>query len=198
MTENEAIEILKHFNEKRKEFVEQGLRTKPSYFNGEEYQKFTKSIEMAIAALEEIQQYRALGTVEDFKNRINDVKTLGRMYEKLSDKEVKEYRELKTYKEIGTVEKLRELISKGKAYEQVAWERDIAISQLEEIGCSLGKKMGEAKEAVEKQRAKKPKFYAYNFYCSKCGNLVGNKEFGWKRFMYCDHCGQAIDFSEVE
>lgn len=54
----------------------------------------------------------------------------------------------------------------------------------------------ELREAMEKQRAKKPKFYAYNFYCSKCGNLVGNKEFGWQRFMYCDHCGQSIDWSE--
>ncbi len=113
-------------------------------------------------------------------------------------KAISSLEEIQKYRSLGTVEELRELVAKGKAYGQVAWERNIAIGQLEEIGCSLGEKMDEVKEATEKQRAKKPKFYAYNFYCSKCGNLVGNKEFGWQRFMHCDHCGQAIDFSEVE
>ncbi len=69
---------------------------------------------VAIEAIKKIQQYRALGTVENIKSKINDVKTLSRMYEKLSDKEVKENRELKAYKDIGTVEELREAKEKQK------------------------------------------------------------------------------------
>ena len=51
-------------------------------------------------------------------------------------------------------------------------------------------------EALEKQIPKKPRFYAHNYYCTECGNLVGNNEFKWQRFLYCDKCGQALDWSE--
>lgn len=50
----------------------------------------------------------------------------------------------------------------------------------------------ECREAREGQRAKKPRFYAHNYYCGNCGNLVGNDEFKWKRYMYCDKCGHAV------
>lgn len=49
--------------------------------------------EMAISALEEIQQYRALGTVEDLKA--------------LSSMEIEEWKKLKQYRKLGTVEELR-------------------------------------------------------------------------------------------
>ena len=52
-------------------------------------------------------------------------------------------------------------------------------------------------QALEKQIAKKPIFYAHDYYCSVCNSLVGNNEFEWKRFKYCDNCGQAIDWSDV-
>lgn len=41
-------------------------------------------------------------------------------------------------------------ISIMNAYNQIKWERDIAIGQLEEIGCTLGQKMDEIKAAIEK------------------------------------------------
>lgn len=50
-------------------------------------------------------------------------------------------------------------------------------------------------KALEKQIAKKPRFFAFNYYCSGCGNLVGNSEFEWRRFKYCDACGQKLDWS---
>ena len=54
------------------------------------------------------------------------------------------------------------------------------------------------KAMIEKQIPKKPRFYAHNYYCTECGNLVGNNEFHWQRFMYCDKCGQKISWdSEV-
>ena len=52
--------------------------------------------------------------------------------------------------------------------------------------------------ALEKQIAKKPRFYAHNYYCSVCDSLVGNSEFEWQRFKYCDTCGQKLDWSDEE
>jgi len=52
----------------------------------------------------------------------------------------------------------------------------------------------EFKALKEKSVAKKPRFYAHNYYCTECGNLVGNNEFEWQRFLYCDKCGQKLDW----
>ena len=94
MTENEAIETLNYFNEQRKALNFRGQSTKPSYFNERQYQKFTNSIEMAIATLEEIRKYRNLGTIEfitDMKSNYVEVLSVLRQYQKL-----------------GTVEELKE------------------------------------------------------------------------------------------
>ena len=45
-------------------------------------------------------------------------------------------------------------------------------------------------QALEQQIPKKPIFYAHDYYCSVCNSLVGNNEFEWKRFKYCDTCGK--------
>lgn len=105
-------------------------------------------------------------------------------------------------KENEAIERLRNFETDGDRFGRISMdgrhkEIEMAISALEEI--QQYRELGtveELREAREKQRAKKSKFYAHNFYCSKCGNLVGNNEFDWKRFMYCDRCGQAIDWSE--
>lgn len=112
-----------------------------------------EACDMAMSALEEIQRYRALGTVQELERMKENGAFIGLEFFQVAAR----FEKLKEYQALGTPEELRE-------------ER-------------------------EKQVPKKPKFYAYNFYCSKCGNLVGNKEFEWQRFMYCDHCGQAIDWS---
>jgi formamidopyrimidine-DNA glycosylase len=52
----------------------------------------------------------------------------------------------------------------------------------------------EFKALKEKNEPKKPRFYAHNYYCTECGNLVGNNEFEWQRFLYCDNCGQKLDW----
>mgnify|MGYP003553411757 CR=1 FL=1 len=56
--------------------------------------------------------------------------------------------------------------------------------------------VSEFRELKEKAMAKKPRFYAHNYHCTECGNLVGNNEFHWQRFEYCDKCGQKLDWSE--
>ena len=65
-------------------------------------------------------------------------------------------------------------------------------------GCSFENAYGIAIKALEKQIPKKPRFYAHNYYCSVCDNLVGNNEFEWRRFKYCDTCGQRLDWSDKE
>lgn len=87
-------------------------------------------------------------------------------------------------------------IDHSNNYEQVVFERDIAISQLEEIGCSLGKKMDDIKEAIEKQKSKKviptPDNDYYSFKCPVC-----NKHYAWSiRHTYCD-CGQKLDWNDL-
>ena len=52
----------------------------------------------------------------------------------------------------------------------------------------------ELKDLKEKNEPKKPRFYAHNYHCTECGILVGNNEFQWQRFLYCDNCGQKLDW----
>lgn len=56
------------------------------------------------------------------------------------------------------------------------------------------KAIDDFKALKEKAEPKKPRFYAHNYYCTECGNLVGNNEFEWQRFLYCDKCGQKLDW----
>lgn len=125
----------------------------------------------AITAIEEIQQYRALGTVEDFKNKINNVDTLSRMYEELNDKEVKEYRELKAYKDIGTVEELREAMEKQRA-----------------------KKQGNIDDSESHFRLSKSGFLC----CCVTNKDIRYPLIDLRDLDYCPRCGQAIDWSEED
>ena len=47
---------------------------------------------------------------------------------------------------IRDTEEFRNVINYLGAFEQIKWERDIAIGQLEELGYSLGEKIREDKE----------------------------------------------------
>ena len=82
----------------------------------------------------------------------------------------------------GTVEEHREAL-------QMAINSLSEIQQYRAIGT-----IEEFKALKEKNVAKKPRFYAHNYYCTECGNLVGNNEFEWQRFLYCDKCGQKLDW----
>lgn len=157
MTENEAIEVIKT----EKECVTRNtnnncdrdcincdlLMSDEEIFSG---------YDMAIQALEEIQQYRAIGTVD----------------------------ELKRAKAMENV------------YGQIKWERDVAISQLEEIGVGLGQKMEELKALKEKSTPKKltvttmTKYHHLHAQCPVCECGVSS------RWSYCQGCGQKLDWSE--
>lgn len=113
--------------------------------------------DMSIKALEEIQQYREIGTLEELKTASQYIR-LAKLYGTIG----KVIDQCVAYEEIGTVE--------------------------------------ECREAVEKQKAKKPfrgRLINGNEYeiCRKCTAIVKDEE--WKA-KYCPVCGQAIDWSEEE
>lgn len=72
---------------------------------------------------------------------------------------------------------------------QYMWERDVAISQLEELGLSLGQKVDHVKEAIDKATPMKLKEVKGMYditkpVCPRCGDdLFGE---------YCSECGQKL------
>ena len=98
-------------------------------------------------------------------------------------------------------EMLHNLDAMKELYEQVKWERDVAISQLEDIGCGLGRKMDDIKEAKEKQIPKKPIEKEIVFEDEDVGTIcvcpVCVGEIGlFEGQPYCEFCGQKIDWEE--
>lgn len=81
-------------------------------------------------------------------------------------------------------------------YQMLRESLDMAIKALEEI--QQYREIGtveECREAVEKQKPKKARFYSWSLYCPDCGQLVGNRRFKWEN-NFCRNCGRAIDWSE--
>ena len=79
------------------------------------------------------------------------------------------------------------------AIEQIRWERDVAISQLEELGLGLGQKVDHVKELIDKNKSKSLVNYdncgnkCISMRCPNCFEMVGSN--CWK---YCPECGQRI------
>lgn len=95
MTEQGAIERIRYRIETASNIAGRGV-------DGKAFE----DLEMAIDALEELQQYRALGTVKEIKKKIR--KELP--YMSIAQKKFKS--ELNSYRALGTVEELRE--ARGK------------------------------------------------------------------------------------
>ena len=86
---------------------------------------------------------------------------------------------------------------KSNINEQIMWERNIALSQLEEIGIGLGAKMDVVKEVLEKQIPKKPtdisKVRDGEGYIGIIGKCPCCSEILEEDTVYCD-CGQKLDW----
>ena len=95
----------------------------------------TRSFNKIVTYLEELKQYRAIGTVEELKSMKENGAFTGVELAQLAAMQMR----LKEYSAIGTIEEFKNL--------------------------------------KKKSVAKKPRFYAHNYYCIECGNLVGNNEF---------------------
>lgn len=85
----------------------------------------------------------------------------------------------------------------GKAFEdmEMAIEALKEIQQYREIGT-----VEECREAVEKQKAKKPDSSGMDeqdyYTCPNCGADIGNIDDYFQRDRYCHECGQAIQWNE--
>lgn len=75
---------------------------------------------------------------------------------------------------------------KKNVYEQVKWERDIAIGQLESIGKSLGEKMDNIEPVRNGHWISYPECGATK--CSQCG---WDTEEAWHS-NYCPNCGAKM------
>ena len=87
-------------------------------------------------------------------------------------------------------------VSRG-VYDQVRWERDIAIGQLESYGISLGEKADVAKVRHGRWIEKKlDNFRKWELRCSQC-DWVGISNYDAYDepfdFNYCPNCGAKMD-----
>lgn len=182
MTENEALKRMKMC-----------IGVSPS-------ENIISSLKLMSDALDELKQYRAIGTVEELeamKKSTLSAMELVDIWCVLED--------LKKYSAIGTIEEFIRAKEMEAVFGQVKWERDVAIGQIEEIGVSLGQKMDDIKALKEKSVAKKPLLRLcvdcqrgcvdcdrYEDRCPTCnGGLY--VESG-KPHEHCPHCGQKLDW----
>ena len=144
---------------------------------------------VAIKALEEIQQYREIGSVKECKEMASIVKKSERSeLANIIDEWIE-------YRKIGTVEECKEMavIANKKTNPDELAKIIVEWIQYNKIGT-----VEECREAVEKQKPKKPlggvdiagNEYMIRSYCSA---IV--EDGGW-RADYCPDCGQAIQWDE--
>lgn len=83
--------------------------------------------------------------------------------------------------------------------EQVRWERDVAVSQLNELGLSLGQKVDHVKELIDKNteneaidKSKNPTDW-HIMHCPTCDRIFWNSgQFMHYEPKYCEKCGQKM------
>ena len=85
-----------------------------------------------------------------------------------------------------------DVVSKG-LYEQIKWERDVALTQLEEYGVSLGEK-ADVMKARHGRWIRKEDDSCYWYECSECGEKLAKTQWGNDYFSaYCPNCGTLMD-----
>ena len=167
MTENEIKNTKKWFEDFIKTYA----------LSNQETIEFQK----AVACLEEIQQYRAIGTVESLKNLpaiCDSLAESGMKAEKLIE-------ELKAYRAIGTVEGYKRAVKVSKENYYLCAEYKARLKEYEAIGT-----IEEFKALKDKNE---PKKVAYQIdtsghkheKCPACGSF---HVFG----RHCTECGQSI------
>lgn len=164
MTENENLEkqIADDLSAVLKEAKEMGCK-EVAYFRHIPLQ----NVETVVNALYEIQQYRAIGTVEELKALKN--KHIGKDNMVISSSDLmtilnSDSEELKQYKEVGTVEEFKDLKEKSVA----------KIPDYEGDGCWDGHVVIDT------------------WICPNCEK---HYEVDYDDYEYCPNCGQHIDHS---
>lgn len=185
MTENEAIVFIKNANELSKKAIHNLEQIKDKaerigkigeyYANLENCYKEIESCEIAVKALEEIQQYRAIGTVEEIEpyvrlgeklNLCDLVRENAKLVKKIQHLEVYE-KQLKEYEAIGTVEECRAAMERKKPQPPDIWG-----------------------DGYDKEGN-----IIYDMYdCPGCGQSYEIDD----KYKHCPECGQAINWGGAE
>ena len=167
---------------------EEAIETIKSNMPTSGYQMLRESLEMAITALKEVQQYREIGTVEQVKNQKENLNVA---YQIISD-----------YEQYGTIEdfkKAQRYMRLVKAHGTIGQVID-SCAEYEEIGT-----VEECREAVEKQKAERIEYETdavfsngFSHYrigkCPICDNRYNSND----EIDYCSKCGQKLDWSEED
>lgn len=164
-------------------------------------------------ALEEIQQYRAIGAVEEIQEKIGKLQRWHDEHLEDITVDLAEYRDLCKLEEVEHMKTLKRIIQRngtiGKALDECA--------EYEEIGT-----VDECRKAMEKQKAKKPilcmnersgmfvdyadghgehKTQMNNWWrCPCCNSVVGQRVIVHKHIddqrkkKFCEKCGQSISW----
>lgn len=77
-------------------------------------------------------------------------------------------------------------------YDQIKWERDVAVNQLHSYGIEFGEKVDVKKVEHGKWNVEKGFYGLEGYRCSECGKEVDV----WKEYVYCPHCGAKNDYEE--
>lgn len=80
-------------------------------------------------------------------------------------------------------------------YNQLRWEYEIAMSQLSELGLSLGQRVDHIKNLIEKNECKDAIYKDGIFICPRCGASV----FPLSLYdgEYCIKCGQRVKWKSI-
>lgn len=170
MMENEAIELLRSMQNPKQDYAD--VVCAPAFCTGFRFvypEPEDYAIEEAIKALKEIQQYREIGTVEDFER----LAYLKKRYEDETYDYCGEYGASKC--------ELKDRVEKLQEYE--------AIGTVEECRAAVEKQKPKKPEDVE---------YDYSYFiCPVCGDGIYVSD-DYEIHKFCRNCGQAIDWSEEE
>lgn len=150
-------------------------------------EKEKQALTMAIQALEEIQQYRAIGLTPQM------VKDLIASEKKAHKIALENTHLLDEYQAIGTVEGYKRVIEISKENFRLSMEYKAKVQQYESIGT-----VEEFKALKEKNESKKAlripdddTCIYYGYYCPCCNEPLSNTT----RMKRC-FCGQKLDWSE--
>ena len=109
MTEQMAIKTITDVvDEKRKYFYE----------SSDIYKTLSESVEVVLQALNELQQYRAIGTVKEIKIR-------EAQFQRLSEGYLIDLASLREYRELGTIEEFQALKEKSVAKKPIFIKRSV-------------------------------------------------------------------------
>lgn len=205
MTENEekAVRFIESIKNNAVVTLDHIAREEPNV-NPLLYRGREEKADTILTMIEELEQYRAIGLLEELKVAMKYVYlakkhgTVGQVIENC----VK-------YEEIGTPEECRKSLEICKAMidRKITPENMEEYMKFEDECVKRGFTFNSLLEAREKQTARKPKEYEDKYYaCPVCGNPLLPK---WEKYPdklmdksnglpYCLGCGQKLDWSEDE